>query len=465
MAGSPFLVALAASARMGANLLAVFAGAVAGCLPRHLVLATVELIMATLRLLMLTVLLCSALAQRVTNRSLIMLHAGQSKVLDGVRIVELARWQAAPRASLILRDMGAEVIKVEWRKGGDLRNSGPFVGNMSVQFAAYNRGKKSITLNTRHPKGKELFFRLVQISDAVLENFRPGTMDKMGFGYQEMCRVNPGIILASVSGFGQYGPYRDRQCFDPIIQAMSGIGHQTGRGFDQPIMAEGPIMDRTAALHAAIGILGALRHRDRTGEGQWLEVAMLDGGITLEEVALAMCYETGNNDFTRSGTFLQCKDGWVTTGAARAGMWERMLQVMGYDELSSDPEFAAPMFATDKAEIRMELLHLWCEERSVKEVEDALVEADIPVGRAMSIPEVLADGHIWEREVMIETELDEPAGKKMLVPGPTIIKFSKTPTTAGPIPKYGEHNQEIYGDLLGIDQSQLDLLMEEEVIA
>ena len=386
------------------------------------------------------------------------------KVLDGVRILELARWQAAPRGGLVLRDMGAEVIKVEWRKGADLRNSGPFVGEMSVQFAAYNRGKKSISLNTRHDKGKQIFLDMVRLADVVLENFRPGTMETMGFGYDVLSGVNPGIILASVSGFGQYGPYRDRQCFDPIIQAMSGIGHQTGRGFDRPIMAEGPIMDRTAALHATIGILGALRHRDRTGEGQWLEVAMMDGGITLEEVALAMCHETGTNDFMRSGSFIQCKDGWITTGAARAGMWERMLKVMGYDELAEDPEFAAPMFATDKAEIRMELLNLWAEQRTVKEAEEALVEADIPVGRAMSIPEVLGDRQLWDREVMMEMDIDEPGGKQMLVPGPTIIKFSKTPTTAGPIPKYGEHNNEMYRDLLGLDEPTMSQLRSEEVI-
>ena len=385
-------------------------------------------------------------------------------IMEGVRILELARWQAAPRGGLVLRDMGAEVIKVEWRKGGDLRNSGPFVGDMSVQFAAYNRGKKSISLNTRHQKGKEMFLDMVKLADVVLENFRPGTMEKMGFSYEVLSQVNPGIILASVSGFGQYGPYRDRQCFDPIIQAMSGIGHQTGRGFDRPIMAEGPIMDRTAALHAAIGILGALRYRDRTGEGQWLEVAMLDGGITFEEVALAMCHETGTNDFMRGGSFIQCQDGWITTGAARAGMWERMLKVMGYDDLSEDPEFAAPMFATDKAEVRMELLHLWAEQRTVKEAEEALVAADIPVGRAMSIPEVLADSQLWEREVMMEMDIDEPGGKKMLVPGPSIIKFSKTPTTAGPIPKYGEHNEELYGELLGLDQEALTQLREEGVI-
>ena len=177
-----------------------------------------------------------------------------------------------------------------------------------------------------------------------------------------------------------------------------------------------------------------------------------------------MCHETGTNDFMRSGSFIQCKDGWITTGAARAGMWERMLKIMGYDELAEDPEFAAPMFATDKAELRMELLNLWAEERTVKEAEEALVEADIPVGCAMSIPEVLDDRQLWDREVMMEMDIDEPGGKQMLVPGPTIIKFSKTPTTAGPIPKYGEHNNEMYRDLLGLDEPTLSQLRSEEVI-
>ncbi len=384
--------------------------------------------------------------------------------LDGVRILELARYQAAPRGTLVLRDMGAEVIKVERLQGEDLRSMGPFVSGMSVQFAAYNRGKKSITLDLRNDKGKEIFRKLVKHADVVLENFRPGTVERMGFGYETLSEINPGIILASVSGFGQYGPYRDRQSFDPIGQAMSGIADQTGRGFDQPILAEGPFIDRTAALHIAIGILGALRHRDKTGEGQWVEVAMLDGGITYEEVALALSYETGTNDFKRGGTVLECKDGWITTGAARGRMWERMLKMMGYDELADDPEYAAPMFATDKAEIRMELLQLWAEEQTVKDAEKALVAADVPCGPVLSIPQVLKDRQIWEREVMMETELDEPAGKKMLVPGPTIIKFSKTPTTAGKIPGLGEHNEEIYRGILGLGDEELAQLKAEKVI-
>ena len=384
--------------------------------------------------------------------------------LDDVRILELARYQAAPRGTLVLRDMGAEVIKVERLQGEDLRSMGPFVSGMSVQFAAYNRGKKSITLDLRNEKGKDIFRKLVKHADVVLENFRPGTVERMGFGYETLSEINPGIILASVSGFGQYGPYRDRQSFDPIGQAMSGIADQTGRGFDQPILAEGPFIDRTAALHIAIGILGALRHRDKTGEGQWVEVAMLDGGITYEEVALALSYETGTNDFKRGGTVLECKDGWITTGAARGRMWERMLKMMGYDELAEDPEYAAPMFATDKAEIRMELLQLWAEEQTVKDAEKALVAADVPCGPVLSIPQVLKDRQIWEREVMMETELDEPAGKKMLVPGPTIIKFSKTPTTAGKIPRLGEHNEEIYRGILGLGDDELSQLKAEKVI-
>ena len=384
--------------------------------------------------------------------------------LDDVRILELARYQAAPRGTLVLRDMGAEVIKVERLQGEDLRSMGPFVSGMSVQFAAYNRGKKSITLDLRNDKGKEIFRKLVKYADVVLENYRPGTVERMGFGYETLSEINPGIILASVSGFGQYGPYRDRQSFDPIGQAMSGIADQTGRGFDQPILAEGPFIDRTAALHIAIGILGALRHRDKTGEGQWVEVAMLDGGITYEEVALALSYETGTNEFKRGGTVLQCKDGWITTGAARGRMWERMLKMMGYDELADDPEYAAPMFATDKAEIRMELLQLWAEEQTVKDAEKSLVAADVPCGPVLSIPQVLKDRQIWEREVMMETELDEPAGKKMLVPGPTIIKFSKTPTTAGKIPGLGEHNEEIYRGILGLGDDELAQLKAEKVI-
>ena len=396
----------------------------------------------------------------------------QNKPLDGLRVTDFGWILSIPHATAWLGTLGADVVRVETEVRLDLirvqgmnRGVDGVLGlNRSGAFNGLNYSKRGVTLNLQKPEGRELALRLVEQSDIVTENFSTGVIERLGLGYEELCKVNPNIILASVSGFGQYGPYRDRQCFDPIIQAMSGFGDQTGRGFGEPIMGNGPVMDRTAALHAVIGILGALRHRDRTGEGQWLEVAMLDGGITLEEVALAMCYETNTNDFVRVGTFLKCKDGWVTTGAARAGMWERMLKVMDYDELAKDPEFAAPMFATDMAEIRMELLRMWCEERTVAEVEEALVAADIPFGPVKSIPEVLADSHMWEREVMMEADAHEPPGQKILVPGPTIIKFSKTPTTAGPIPRYGEHNQEIYGDLLGLSEPEMAGLADQGVI-
>ena len=380
---------------------------------------------------------------------------GSTGVLDGVRILELARWQAAPRGGLILQDMGAEVLKLEWRKGADLRNSGPFVGGMSVQFAAYNRGKKSVTLNTRHDKGKELFFRLLEVSDVVLENFRPGTMEQMGFSYEEMCKVNPGIILASVSGFGQYGPYRDRQCFDPIIQAMSGFGDQTGRGFGEPIMGNGPVMDRTAALHAVIGILGALRHRDRTGEGQWLEVAMLDGGITLEEVALAMCYDTGTNDFVRVGTFLRCKDGWVTTGAARAGMWERMLRVMKFDELAEDPGVrGARCLPPTWRRSAWNCCGNGARNGRCRRWRRRWSPPTFPFGRGEVDPRGAG------RQPHVGARGDDGGGRprparqeRCWCRAPPLSSSRRRPRPPGPYPKYGEHNGDIYGDLLGMSET------------
>ena len=178
--------------------------------------------------------------------------------LENIRVIDLGRHQAGPRCAQVLARMGAEVIKVERLGGEETRYHGPWVKKQSSYWVQYNSGKKSLAMDLRKEEGKEALRKLIKVSDVLIQNFRPGTMEKMGFSYEKMCEVNPGIILASVSGFGQYGPYRDRQCFDPIIQAMSGIGHQTGRGFDQPVMAEGPIMDRTAALHATIGILGAV---------------------------------------------------------------------------------------------------------------------------------------------------------------------------------------------------------------
>ena len=198
--------------------------------------------------------------------------------LDGVRVLELARYQAGPRGGMILSDLGAEVIKIERLGGEETRRHAPMVRGQSIYFTVYNRGKKSICLDMRNPRGKEIFSDLVKTADIVLENFRPGTMKAMGFDYERLHALNPGIILVSVSGFGQYGPYTDRPAFDPLGQAMSGLMTLTGKPVGQPLGTASSVVDRYTALHATIGALAALRHRDRTGEGQLVDVCLLDSG-------------------------------------------------------------------------------------------------------------------------------------------------------------------------------------------
>src|ERR1700678_1967423 len=186
--------------------------------------------------------------------------------LDGVRVLELARYQAGPRGGMILSDLGAEVIKIERLGGEETRKSPPMVRGQSVYFSVYNRGKRSICLDLRHESGKEIFAGLVKTADVVLENFRAGTMKAMGFDYAALCKLKPDIILTSVSGFGQYGPYRERPAFDPLGQAMSGLMDLTGRPVGTPLGAATSLVDRYTSLHATIGTLAALHHRDKTGE-------------------------------------------------------------------------------------------------------------------------------------------------------------------------------------------------------
>src|SRR5215472_1411424 len=213
--------------------------------------------------------------------------------LEGIKVLELARFQAGPRGGMILSDLGAEVIKIEKLGGEETRKSPPLVRGQSIYFSVYNRGKKSLCLDLRDERGKEVFAALVKTADIVLQNFRPGVMDKMGFGYDRLRQLKPDIILCSVSGFGQYGPYRDRPAFDPLGQAMSGLMSLTGAPVGQPLGAATSLVDRYTSLHATIGTLAGLRHRDRTGEGQVVDCSLLDSGFTMVEIPLSYYLATG----------------------------------------------------------------------------------------------------------------------------------------------------------------------------
>jgi crotonobetainyl-CoA:carnitine CoA-transferase CaiB-like acyl-CoA transferase len=372
-----------------------------------------------------------------------------SFALDGVRVLELARYQAGPRGGMILSDLGAEVIKIEALGGEETRKHPPMVRGQSVYFTVYNRGKKSVCLDLRSEKGKDVFGALVKKSDVVLENFRPGVMRAMGFDYERLRALNPGIILASVSGFGQYGPYTDRPAFDPLGQAMSGLMALTGQPIGQPLGTASSVVDRYTALHATIGILAALRHRDRTGEGQLLDVCLLDSALTMVEIPTSYYLATGAEGGEGGRPPYRAKDGWVVISAAGREMAARLMRIVGGEE------DATPMLGSSVGDRRRAFVETWCAEHTVEEICVTLGAAGIPVGPVKTIPEVAKDRHLWEREMLVK--MGDPVAGEMYVPGVT-IKMSKTPGRLGPVPTPGQHTDEILRDVLGYDGATIDAL-------
>src|ERR1700747_668669 len=252
--------------------------------------------------------------------------------LEGVRVLELARYQAGPRGGMILAELGAEVIKIEKLGGEETRRSEPLVRGQSVYFSVYNRDKKSVCLDMRTPRGKDVFPALVPTADVVLENFRPGTMAQMGFGYDQLRALKPDIILTSVSGCAQYGPYRERPAFDPLGQAMSGLMSLTGAPVGTPLGAATSLVDRYTSLHATIGTLAALHHRDKTGEGQVVDCCLLDSGFTMVEIPLSYYLATGQEGGEGGGAPYKCKDGHVVISASGRAMATRLIQIATGDD-------------------------------------------------------------------------------------------------------------------------------------
>jgi crotonobetainyl-CoA:carnitine CoA-transferase CaiB-like acyl-CoA transferase len=373
--------------------------------------------------------------------------------LEGVRVLELARFQAGPRGGMMMSDLGAEVIKVERIGGEETRRNPPIVRGQSVYFTVYNRGKKSICLDFRTAEGKAVLADLVARSDIVLENFRPGTMDAMGFGYAALKAIKQDIILVSVSGFGQTGPYRDRPAFDPLGQAMSGLMSLTGRPVGQPVGTAFSLIDRTTALHATIGALAALRHRDRTGEGQVVDCCLLDSALTMVEIPSITYLDTGAEGGEGGRPPYRAKDGWVVISAIGREMAGTLMEIVRGHRQEGD---AGPInSSTGAGDERRRLLDAWCGERSVAEIVDTLLEAGVPVAPVRTIPEVVADAHTWER-AMLARQPDALAGE-IHVPG-VAVKMSATPGRIGPVPTPGQHTDEVLSGLLGYDADRIAAL-------
>jgi len=379
-----------------------------------------------------------------------------SGALDGVRVLELARFQAGPRGGMLLSDLGADVIKIEPPGGEETRRHPPMVRGQSVYFSVYNRGKKSVCLDLRHPRGKEVFAALVPKADVVLENFRPGVMKAMGFDYERLRALNAGIILVSVSGFGQYGPYRERPAFDSLGQAMGGLMMLTGQLDGHPIGTASSVVDRYTALHATIGTLAALRHRERTGEGQVVDVCLLDSALTMVEIPTSYYLATGAEGGEGGRPPYKAKDGWVVIAAAGRDMAGRLMTIVG------GPADDTPLAGSSPAGERRAKIEAWCAAHSVEEIVKELLAAGIPVAPVRTIPEVAKDPHLWEREMLVKR--DDAVAGEMFLPGAT-IKLSKTPARVGTVPTPGQHTDEVLGALLGYDGSALGALRAAGAIA
>ena len=373
--------------------------------------------------------------------------------LDGIKVLDMGRYQAGPRCAMILSDLGAEVVKLEAPGGDESRGIG------KVYWSVYNRGKKSITLNVRSEKGIALIKELVPKFDMLLQNFRPGVMAAMGLGYDTLKQLNPGLILINVSGFGQQGPYKHRPAYDPIGQAMSGLMSFTGFPDGPPVMTNSPIIDRITALHATIGALGALHRRDVTGQGQALDVCLLDTGYTLMEIPIANYLLSGKQP-QRNGNSpggispcnaYQATDGWIYILAVPQDMFGRFCKGVGREDLLADERFSSIAGRGKHAKEIDGLVAEWVKARTVAEVSAVLEQAEVPFAPVHSIAQAAKDPHLWERQMLVEIE---DQGETTYVPGLT-VKYSDTPGAIGTIPQPGDHNQEVYCGLLGYTPDDL----------
>jgi crotonobetainyl-CoA:carnitine CoA-transferase CaiB-like acyl-CoA transferase len=323
------------------------------------------------------------------------------------------------------------------------------VRGQSVYFSVYNRGKKSVCIDLRRPEGKEVFGALVTKSDIVLENFRPGVMKAMGFEYERLRALNPSIILVSVSGFGQYGPYRDRPAFDSLGQAMGGLMALTGQQEGHPIGTATSLVDRYTSLHATIGALAALRHRERTGEGQLVDVCLLDSALTMVEIPTSYYLATGEEGGEGGRPPYRARDGWVVIAAAGREMAATLMKMVG------GPADDTPLAGSAPAADRRAKIEAWCAQRTTDEICAALHEAGIPCAPVRTIPEVAKDPHLWEREMLVK--MKDPIAGEMYVPGAT-IKLSRTPARVGMVPTPGQHTNEVLSEILGYDAAKLSAL-------
>src|SRR5699024_8802569 len=367
--------------------------------------------------------------------------------LQGIKVLDFSRVVAGPYCTMMLSDMGAEVIKIERPEvGDDTRSFGPFQNGESGYFMFLNRGKKSVEMNLKDPETHEQLLELVREADVIVENFRPGVMEKLGLDYDSLKDVNEGIIYCSISGFGQYGPYTKRPAYDLVAQAMGGLASITGHPDTPPTRAGASLGDMSAALYAAYGIMTALFYRERTGEGQAIDVAMLDSIFSLLEHNV-MRYTSEGVTPERIGSrhpisapfdVYEAKDGYIVIATANEPLFKRLCDVMDREDLLSDERFITDTErGKNEEELKVEI-EAWLKDYTADQAVDLINEAGVPSSTILNIAEISDSEHVREREMLLN--VDHPVAGATRIPG-NPVKLSKTPVQVNkPSPALGENN-------------------------
>jgi crotonobetainyl-CoA:carnitine CoA-transferase CaiB-like acyl-CoA transferase len=389
--------------------------------------------------------------------------------LDGLRVIDLTRIVAGPLATQILGDYGAEVIKVEQPGvGDDSRGWAPprAPDGSAAYFFSVNRNKKSVTLNLKHPEGKGLLRRLVAVADVVMENFKPGTMEDLGLGYEALRAVNLRIIYCQISGFGNSGPDRERAGYDTVLQGITGLMSITGERTGAPAKAGVAIIDEITALYAHGAILAALLHRERTGEGQKIECSLLESGVaTLMNAATA--YLVGGVVQGRWGSAheslvpyqaFRARDGYLIVGAGNDRLWRAFCRVIGAPEWAEDPRFDGNAKRVERRDEIVTLIEERLEHRGRDEWIAAFAAAGLPTGPINTIDQVFQDPQVLHRGMV--QEVDHPSAGRVKLAG-VPVKFSATPGRIDlPPPLLGQHTDEVLGAVLGLSAGELGALRE-----
>lgn len=389
--------------------------------------------------------------------------------LAGIKIIDLTRILSGPFCTMTLADLGAEVIKIESPQGDDTRQWGPpFIKNESAYFLSVNRNKKSVVLNLKDPKGKEILLKMVEEADVVVENFRPGTLKKLGIDYDILKQHNRGVILASISGFGQTGPYSKKPGYDVLAQGMGGLMSVTGEPDGTPVKAGYSLADIGAGMWATIGILSALWERERSGQGQWIDVSLLDTMVSWQTYLAGNYFATNNDPKPLGGAHpnivpyqvFEASDGHFILAVGNDSLWNSLVDVLDVEALRDRKFKTNP----DRVQNRDELISVLEEifkRKTRDEWVDMLESAKIPCGPVNKLSDILNDTHIKEREMVVEMEHPSLGILKMLgVP----VKLSRTPGRIKTVPPaQGEHSETVLKQM-GYSKEEIETFIKEGII-